>query len=964
MISRIALRSGSIVAVTALLASAANAQPGATMIPQGIFFATRADGISPNGRFIIGFSVGLGTGINQFRADRLTPPLEAISLMDAPGTVGWSPEVVLDNGSVIGGYRTEFGTFDLLGGLTPTGPGAGVFVSQPSINPATRFKNVVASPDGTLIAATTLNDSGFSKAGQVFYTPGAGGSISFSQLPVPMVSTLAAGKTLAGVPVIVGLDDQNRVIRYAPSTGIATVVTAVPFTITACSQDGSVLAGFGVDGPKRWSADRGVEPLGLAGLDFVMPRAISADGTTIVGVGVRPVGPSINGVSDAVVWRDGAPAATLWSIIPEPIAGVSQTGITWLSAVTPDGSTVVGGLDAEPLGTAIETDQSFFAILPPGRGENCSNPIPVTYGTTFASTRGANRSAGQPGAGVTCAINEAAAPDIYFTFVPAANETVVIDTCGSDFDTTLSMTTLPGGCGSGGTGVACNDDANPACTTGLASNSRMSANVFAGQTYWIRVSGWNNSKGAVRLNITAPNRPANDLCSTATPINVGQTLPFNLAGAITDTSPPNTPCTFTLFNDVWFRCTAQQSGSLTFDTCGSGANMGINVYDSTACAMPQSPIRCSTVGCTTGGAAVTVPCTAGQSFLVRVGGLFGAVVSGNFTARFTCDAPTFDAYRSAVLADSPLGFWRFNDSGDITAADQRQTLAGSTQCGDYPGEYTGNPGRAQYGLWGKGLQLTGTGAGVSRIFAPAPSSQNGCPVTGAWTTEAWVKTTDPVAGVVMTQRLAPGDNSPTLLIGYNPIGASFPGRVMFVNDGPGQLAGAISSRRVDDGRWHHIVGTREFILFQGWFNRVWVDGALEGTNNFTLAGGVTPAAPNAANSWIIGNGPAWGTPGAAFKGQIDEVALYCSTLPAARIGEHWRIGRRWCNPADLVGLGGVPQPDGVITPDDLVRFLDAFFNNDRVTADIATVGGTLGPDGQLTADDVVVFLQQFFAGCP
>ncbi|MGH7133601.1 MAG: LamG-like jellyroll fold domain-containing protein [Phycisphaerales bacterium] len=959
-----ALRCGSMVAVVTLVGAAAIAQPGVTMIPQGIFYSTEANAISPNGRFIIGFSIGLGTGINQFRADRQTPPLEAISLLDAPGTVAWPVSVVLDNGSILGHYRPDSGTFDSLGGLTPSAPGAGTLVSQASISPATRFKDIVASPDGTLIAATTHNDSGFSRAGQIFYTPGAGGSISFSQLPVPMVSTLAAGRTLAGLPVIVGLDDQNRVIRYAPSTGIATVVTTAPFTITASSQDGRVLAGFGVDGPKRWSADRGVEPLGLAGLNFVKPTAISADGTTIVGIGVRPGGPSVNGISDAIVWRDGALAANIWSIVPEPIAGVSQTGITWLSGLTPDGSTVVGALDTEPLATAFDTDRAFFAVLPPGRGETCSNPIPVTYGTTFASTRGANRSASQPGAGVTCTINEAAAPDIFFTFVPAANETVVIDTCGSDFDTTLAMTTLPGGCGSGGTGVACNDDAVPACTTGLASNSRMSANVFAGQAYWIRVSGWNGNKGAVRLNITAPNRPANDLCSTATPIQVGHTLPFNLAGAITDTSPPNTPCTLTLSSDVWFSCTAQQAGSLTFDTCGSGANMGINVYDGSACVFSQSPIRCSTVGCTTGGASVTVPCTAGQSFLIRVGGLFGAVVSGNFTARFTCDTSAFDAYRSAVLADNPLGFWRFNDSGDITAADQRQTLAASTQCGDYPGEYTGNPGRAQYGLWGTGLQLAGNGAGIDYINAPPPASGNSCGPTGSWTIEGWVKTTASEAGVLMTQRQIPSDNSPTLLIGYTPSGIPRPGRVMLVNDGPGQFSGAISTRRVDDGRWHHIVGVREFIVFQGWFYRVYVDGVLEGTNNLLMFGGLTPAAPNIASAWVIGKCPAWAPGGAPFNGQLDEVALYCNALPPARIGEHWRIGRRWCNPADLVGLGGVPQPDGVITPDDLVRFLDAFFNNNLITADIATVGGTLGPDGQLTADDVVVFLQQFFAGCP
>ena len=66
MISRIALRSGSIFAATASLSSAVVAQPGATMIPQGIFYSTSAHAISSNGRFIIGSSTGITTGFNQF----------------------------------------------------------------------------------------------------------------------------------------------------------------------------------------------------------------------------------------------------------------------------------------------------------------------------------------------------------------------------------------------------------------------------------------------------------------------------------------------------------------------------------------------------------------------------------------------------------------------------------------------------------------------------------------------------------------------------------------------------------------------------------------------------------------------------------------------------------------------------------------------------------------------------------
>lgn len=67
--------------------------------------------------------------------------------------------------------------------------------------------------------------------------------------------------------------------------------------------------------------------------------------------------------------------------------------------------------------------------------------------------------------------------------------------------------------------------------------------------------------------------------------------------------------------------------------------------------------------------------------------------------------------------------------------------------------------------------------------------------------------------------------------------------------------------------------------------------------------------------------------------------------------------------ADIASLGGQPGPDGLLTADDIILFLQAFFAGDVPTADIASLGGAPNPDGQITADDVIVFLGSFFAGC-
>ena len=67
--------------------------------------------------------------------------------------------------------------------------------------------------------------------------------------------------------------------------------------------------------------------------------------------------------------------------------------------------------------------------------------------------------------------------------------------------------------------------------------------------------------------------------------------------------------------------------------------------------------------------------------------------------------------------------------------------------------------------------------------------------------------------------------------------------------------------------------------------------------------------------------------------------------------------------ADVAALGGALTPDGQLTADDIIAFLNAFFSGNLAVADVAGLGGTPGPDGTLTPDDLIVFLDSFFAGC-
>ncbi|MGH7133244.1 MAG: GC-type dockerin domain-anchored protein [Phycisphaerales bacterium] len=76
-----------------------------------------------------------------------------------------------------------------------------------------------------------------------------------------------------------------------------------------------------------------------------------------------------------------------------------------------------------------------------------------------------------------------------------------------------------------------------------------------------------------------------------------------------------------------------------------------------------------------------------------------------------------------------------------------------------------------------------------------------------------------------------------------------------------------------------------------------------------------------------------------------------------------RVRQCPCNLADVTQLGGSGLPDGFLTVDDIIVYLNAFFSGNLVIADVAALGGAPGADGQLTVDDVIVFLAAFFEGC-
>lgn len=118
--------------------------------------------------------------------------------------------------------------------------------------------------------------------------------------------------------------------------------------------------------------------------------------------------------------------------------------------------------------------------------DRCDDAQPIQPGVYEGETCTASRD------GISSCAPNAGAADVWFKYTAAADETIAATTFGSNYDSVLSVHT---GCpGTTANEVACSDDCGNqgACASFAAA---------VGQSYWIRVSGFQNFAGRFRLSL-------------------------------------------------------------------------------------------------------------------------------------------------------------------------------------------------------------------------------------------------------------------------------------------------------------------------------------------------------------------------------------------------------------------------------------------------------------------------------
>lgn len=252
------------------------------------------------------------------------------------------------------------------------------------------------------------------------------------------------------------------------------------------------------------------------------------------------------------------------------------------------------------------------------------------------------------------------------------------------------------------------------------------------------------------------------------------------------------------------------------------------------------------------------------TYKVNVRDPFGNQYRSGNSVSVTASATTAPPglYSDTVTADLPSHYWRLGEPTGRTGFDQAgfddlRLDAGVALGGS--GALTGNTDTA--------ATFSGGSTGLAATTAPVAGPQ-------VFSIEAWFQTTSTAGGkIVGFGSSATGESG-----SYDRhIYMDAAGRVtMGIYDG--NLQTVTSPGALNDGVWHHVVGT-----YGNGTVALYVDGVLSGTR--TGAAG----AQAYRGYWRIGGDNTWA--GARyFAGRIDEVAVYPTVLTESQVRQHHAVG--------------------------------------------------------------------------
>jgi len=135
--------------------------------------------------------------------------------------------------------------------------------------------------------------------------------------------------------------------------------------------------------------------------------------------------------------------------------------------------------------------------------DNCSNAIAVGEGSfSFDSTGATTDGPDEPGPCTFFNYSQIGS-DIWYRYTPSCTSNATISLCSSGYDTKMAVY-AGASCPTSSSAIACNDDA---CGPGQGLQSQITLPVVAGNSYLIRIGGYNAATGTGMLSISCDAPP-------------------------------------------------------------------------------------------------------------------------------------------------------------------------------------------------------------------------------------------------------------------------------------------------------------------------------------------------------------------------------------------------------------------------------------------------------------------------
>ncbi len=333
-------------------------------------FLSRAEGVSANGKYVVGSSV---SGVNLFN----NPIVRAVRWSEEEGLVNLGnlnpsaffpsalARAISDDGELATGITSTTGNNQAFTWTPREG-----MVSIGGLNSPTNFSfGYDVTPDGTQITGTSL--AGGFDAGAFIWTEKSG------VVGVPMWTAVASsndGQIIAG-----HYSNPFRAVTYTLGDQTAVELGSLPSGVSSSaadiSADGTIVVGQADTLPSLqggdaigefvqqgyiWRAETGMVPLPtLPGSNGDAPQAVSADGKVVVGYAAT------NDGQQAVIWREGEGVELLHDVLVS-VYDLDLTGWTLQRAtgISDDASTIVGwGINPDG------NTEGFVARLPICQGD-------------------------------------------------------------------------------------------------------------------------------------------------------------------------------------------------------------------------------------------------------------------------------------------------------------------------------------------------------------------------------------------------------------------------------------------------------------------------------------------------------------------------------------------------------------------------------------------------------------------